>query len=235
MNYKTRIKINKIKDILSWIWFIIWGLLHLFWALTMMGGGPAFFVFIIILVWWIPFVLLLTIDIAIDNKRKKCKEEERLKYRAQYVKSLLMKSEMFGELKFDHDTKASELELTDIRLPPIGDSEIDEVMVYGYSGKDNVVIKALEMIYSRINEILDFIVEYVKETYDDEDITDENGEPITKEFIRDSVGIDYIEICIENDLADITLMGGVSADFHEHIAEHGITVSIDGKTGNIDF
>lgn len=235
MNYKTRIKINKIKDILSWIWFIIWGLLHLFWALTMMGGGPAFFVFIIILVWWIPLILSLIIDGAIDKRRTKREEEERLKYRAQYVKPLLMRSEMFGELKFDHDTKTSELELTEIDLPPIGDSEIDEVMVYGYSGKDNVVIKALEMIYSRINEILDFIVEYVKETYDDEDITDENGESITKEFIRDSVGIDYIEICIENDSADITLMGGVSADFHEHIAEHGITVSIDGKTGNIDF
>lgn len=235
MNYKTRIKINKIKDILSWIWFIIWGFLHLFWALTMMGGGPAFFVFIIILVWWIPLILSLIIDEAIDKRRKKREEEERLKYRAQYVKPLLMRSEMFGELKFDHDTKTFELELTEIDLPPIGDREIEEVMVYEYSGKDNVVIKAFEMIYNRINEILDFIVEYVKETYDDEDITDENGEPITKELIRDSVGIDYIEICIENDLADITLMGGVSADFHEHIAEHGITVSIDGKTGNIDF
>lgn len=235
MNYKTRMKIDKLKAVLVWIWFIILCLLHLLWLLMKLSDGPAFFVFIIILVWWIPFVLSLTIDIAIDNKRKKRKEEERLKYRAEYIKPLLMKSEMFGELKFDHDTKASELELTEINLPPIGDSEIDEVMVYGYSGKDNVVIKALEMIYSRINEILDFIVEYVKETYDDEDITDENGEPITKEFIRDSVGIDYIEICIENDSADITLMGGVSADFHEHIAEHGITVSIDGKTGNIDF
>lgn len=235
MNYKTRMKIDKLKAVLVWIWFIILCLTHLLWLLMKLSDGPAFFVFIIILVWWIPFVLSLTIDIAIDNKRKKRKEEERLKYRAEYIKPLLMKSEMFGELNFDHDTKTSELELTEINLPPIGDSEIDEVMVYGYSGKDNVVIKALEMIYSRINEILDFIVEYVKETYDDEDITDENGEPITKEFIRDSVGIDYIEICIENDSADITLMGGVSADFHEHIAEHGITVSIDGKTGNIDF
>lgn len=235
MNYKTRIKINKIKDILSWIWFIILCLLHLLWILMKLSDGPAFFVFIIILVWWIPLILSLIIDGAIDKRRKKREEEERQKYRAQYVKPLLMRSEMFGELKFDHDTKTSELELTQIDLPPIGDREIEEVMVYEYSGKDNVVIKALEMIYSRINEILDFIVEYVKETYDDEGITDENDEPITKEFIRDSVGIDYIEICIENDLADITLMGGVSADFHEHIAEHGITVSIDGKTGNIDF
>lgn len=235
MNYKTRIKINKIKDILSWIWFIIWGFLHLFWALTMMGGGPAFFVFIIILVWWIPLILSLIIDGAIDKRRKKREEEERLKYRAQYVKPLLMRSEMFGKLKFDHDTKTSELELTEIDLPPIGDREIEEVMVYEYSGKDNVVIKAFEMIYNRINEILDFIVEYVKETYDDEGITDENGEPITEEFIRGAVGIEWIEIYIQNDSADIALMGGVSADFHEHIAEHGITVSIDGKTGNIDF
>ena len=234
MKYKTRMKISRIKDVLLWIWFIIWGLLHLLWALMMMGGGPAFSVFIIILVWWIPIILSLIIDGAIDKKRKKREEEERLKYRAEYVKPLLMKSEMFGELKFDHDTKTSELELTEIDLPPIGDSEIEEVMVYEYSGKDNVVIKALEMIYNRINEILDFIVEYVKETYDDEGITDENGEPITEEFIRGAVGISWIEIYIKNDIADITLMGGVSADFHEHIAEHGITVDIDGKTGNIN-
>lgn len=234
MKYKTRMKISRIKDVLLWIWFIIWGLLHLLWALMMMGGGPAFSVFIIILVWWIPIILSLIIDGAIDKKRKKREEEERLKYRAEYVKPLLMKSEMFGELKFDHDTKTSELELTEIDLPPIGDSEIEEVMVYEYSGKGNVVIKALEMIYSRINEILDFIVEYVKETYDDEGITDENGEPITEEFIRGAVGISWIEIYIKNDIADITLMGGVSADFHEHIAEHGITVDIDGKTGNIN-
>lgn len=234
MKYKTRMKISRIKDVLLWIWFIIWGLLHLLWALMMMGGGPAFSVFIIILVWWIPIILSLIIDGAIDKKRKKREEEERLKYRAEYVKPLLMKSEMFGELKFDHDTKTSELELTEIDLPPIGDSEIEQVMVYEYSGKGNVVIKALEMIYSRINEILDFIVEYVKETYDDEGITDENGEPITEEFIRGAVGISWIEIYIKNDIADITLMGGVSADFHEHIAEHGITVDIDGKTGNIN-
>lgn len=234
MKYKTRMKISRIKDVLVWIWFIIWGLLHLFWLLMKLSDGPAFFVFIIILVWWIPFVLSLIIDGAIDKKRKKREEEERLKYRAEYVKPLLMKSEMFGELKFDHDTKTSELELAEINLPPIGDEEIEEVMAYGYNGDNNIVIKALETIYSRINEILDFIVGYVKETYDDEGITDENGEPITEEFIRGAVGISWIEIYIKNDIADITLMGGVSADFHEHIAEHGITVDIDGKTGNIN-
>lgn len=228
-------KIDKLKAVLAWVWFIILCLMHLIWLLMKLSNGPTFLLFIIILMWWIPFILSLAIDIAIDNKRKKRKEEERLKYRAKYLRQLIMKSEMFGELKFDHDTKTSELNLTEIHLPHIGDREIAEVRIYGYNGNNDIIIKYLEMIYNRVNEILDFVVEYVKETYDDEAITDEKGEPIAKEFIRNSVGIDYIEICIENDLADVTLMGGVSVDFNEHISEHGITVSIDGKTGNIDF
>lgn len=225
---KNRV-IEKIKEALLAAAFLLFFLEWVFLILWLKVNGLEMIWFpVSLLVVWIAVYRLLR---YVSQKRQKKAEAE---YRRAYISEKTLTDDRLGTIVFEWDSLNEEMKSVSCALPPFGNARPDTVYVIIQDDTSpeealELIREALHAAYDRMPEILDKCREYVKETYDDEDIRDAQGEPITREEIERALSLTVFTVSIHRNACPgvaVTVEGDMLHDYGEHIAEHGVSVEL---------
>lgn len=236
---------KKILKVIKGIFIVLWLIVLFFFHISIpaqreFGTEQGVWVSkIAIVIWWIITLIAIAVRIKTDDKKA---DKKRQLYREQYISTVTIDDPKFGHIEFEHDSNREclyTLYAQHFTFPKIGNNCPDYLNIHGYNDdtKDRVsqVFRILEKIYADENTILEGCCKTVKECYEDEDIKDENGDPISMEFIKAKFSIGGFDVTIKEDDIEIEITGSMDAHFDDHIEEHGVTASYSSKTGNYDF
>lgn len=219
---------NTVKEALWFVWIILLPLEGFFLVLWLKFNGLSclWFPIALIVLWW-------GITIAVNHFTDKRKKLRQAAYRAQYITQMTLADERFGRIVFDYDSLEKQLTAYPCDLPPFGHHKPYSLTV---SLADDIapaqalaiVKESLHAVYAREGEILAAGCDYVKDTYDDEDLRDQNGNPISAECIREALCIDGFDILINRHCRGtiVEIRGSMDNDCNDHISEHGITIEL---------
>lgn len=189
-----------------------------------------------ILIWWIITIIPIAVWIKIDNKKS---DKKRQLYREQYISTVTMDDPVFGHFEFEHDSNRECLYVQNVIFPKLGNNCPNFLYIYGYNATDEDKVfqafRILEKVYTDENTILEGCYKTVQECYEDEDIEDENGEPVSMGFIQEKFSVDGFNVKLCADAIKIDVLGSMDVGFDDHIEEHGVTASYNSKTETYDF
>lgn len=217
--------IKSVKEALLAAWGILLILEHilLFLWLRVNGLQYVWFPVALIAMWWI-------ISITVTRFKKKREQREKKNYKAKYIRQERLTDERFGTITFEWDTNEDTFEAYPCDLPQFGNDKPNSItaQIFDDTAPDTtlaIIKDALYALYAREEEIIEECVNYVKDTYDDEDIRDESGDLMTLEYIRDKFFVGGFFIYIYGDERGVTagVQGEMFNDFMDHISEHGVT------------
>ena len=214
------------KKALPYIWLTVFAALLMFFGFAN-GTGMKLTALLLI-------VLHIAIPVAIAVLRDKKEKQEKARYRRDYVKEISLDLAEFGTLGFEHDIRTDELTLVTGELPAISGGAVTDLNVEDYSGKTELVLKCLRTVYGVKEQIAEKCLRYVTETYEDEAITEYNGEPLTDDFLMQHMCFASICIVIGHDAASAVVSCFLDLDIPDHIGEHGITVKVS-EDGTLDL
>lgn len=148
----------------------------------------------------------------------------------QNIKQMQLTDDHFGTITLKWDTNENEFYACDCNLPQFGNGKPYSIIADVFDGVDpdtalTTIKDALYALYEREDKIIGECVSCVKETYDSEDMRDDNGNLITLEYIRENFFVGGFFIYIYGDERGVTagVQGEMTNDFTDHISEHGVT------------
>lgn len=232
-----------IKKIVLWLWVGVLFLAICLFALCRPRGFRHAIAPELKKYWWfflIMIILWFFITAAYVWISDRIEAFQRARYRKKYVKPLAWEDTRFGKLVFDYDTKGHTLESVSCDLPSYGgkkpyslsvDMEDDSIPEQAFPK----VSDALAAAYDHEEEIISAFCAYIKEVYDSEDIRDEAGELISIETIRDTLAVTGFRICPDAHGVSVEILGDMNNDFQDHIAEHGVGMTLYRDTGSDEW
>lgn len=170
-----------------------------------------------------------------DKKIAKRKKE----YREKYISDVELEDKKYGKMIFEKDSNTEKMELKDVNLPSFSNHIIKDFIInncYCFNeNMKNLIFRNLDEVYNNSEKILDSLYNEIKDIYDDEDIRDSNGNLMSIDYIKEKLILDYISVHLNENNCIIELLGGMDNDIDDHIAEHGITASIDIQNNKYDY
>lgn len=172
----------------------------------------------------------------LDDKKIARRKKE---YREKYISDVELEDEKYGKMIFEKDSNNETMELKDVNLPVFGNHIIEDFIIndcdYYNENMKNLIFRNLDEIYNNSEKILNGLYDEIKDIYDDEDIRDSDGHLMSIDYIKEKLILDYINIYLSEDNCIIELLGSMNNDIDDHIAEHGITASIDIQNNKYDY
>ncbi|MBR6718685.1 MAG: hypothetical protein IKI77_10160 [Oscillospiraceae bacterium] len=211
---------------LPYIWLTIFAVLLMFFGFAN-GAGMKLTALLLI-----ALHIAIPVTFAVIGEKKEKQEKER--YRRDYVKEISLDLAEFGTLGFEHDIRTDELTLVTGDLPEIRGGAVMDLNVEDYSGKTELVLKCLRTVFGVKEQIAEKCLSYVKETYEDEGITEYNGEPLTDDFLMQHMCFDSICIVIGHNAVSAVVSCYLDLHIRDHISEHGVTVNVS-EDGTLDL
>ncbi|MDE5946063.1 MAG: hypothetical protein K2G63_01960 [Oscillospiraceae bacterium] len=170
-----------------------------------------------------------------DKKIAKRKRE----YREKYISDIELEDEKYGKMIFEKDSNTETMELKDVNLPSFGNHIIKNFVINDCDccneNMKNLIFRNLDEVYNNSEKILEDLHNEIKDIYDDEDIRDSDGNLMSMDYIKEKLILDYINVYLSEDSCIIELLGSMDNDIDDHIAEHGITASIDIQNNKYDY
>ena len=188
----------------------------------------------------VPFVMLWISCKTSKEERefaKKRKWERSKEYREQFVSHFNVENPFFGECVFEKDVNKNFVRLvqgiTKTKFGPyivMADIEVSEECV-------TLALEELAKIYQNAEEILNPIYQEAMKYCNEWDETDEEGNPIDLNYIREHYNLNGIAVSDKEDGSIFVVLDGsiVADNGVELLGYHSFVTEIDCSTGEITY
>ena len=172
--------------------------------------------------------------VKLDDRNIK---KEKREYRQNYITEMKVIDLELGELYFEHDSKLETLTLLHGVPALCGEGDL-EIEAEDAGMNTTPIIECAKRLIKDKDKIVEGMAAVVADTYDQEDITEEEagGIPTDREYILSHLSIDTVDLSANEDGSWVaSVRGYMNNSVEDHIGEHGLTAELSSDSPDYDF
>lgn len=170
--------------------------------------------------------------VKLDDRNIKKKKSE---YREKYITEIKVVDLELGELIFVHDSNTAELTLLHGVPSLCGQGEL-EIEAEDVGMKTAPLIECAKRLVKDKEKIVKGMFDTVKDVYENEGVTEDDGIPVDDEYILSRLSICNVSLSLNEDGSwGACIRGGLNNNLADHISEHGLTADLSSDSPEYDF